>query len=169
MIGVYTPSAEFPTYADYRKAKLREARKAWKARNAEKYAAAENVRKRRKYAEDEAYAQKMRARATAAYRAAPEKTKARNRAYVEANRPVVAAYFREYNWIKRRRLVQATPGWADFTAIREFYRATRAAGMEVDHVVPIAGRNVCGLHVLNNLQMLSRSENASKGNSHASE
>ena len=168
MIGVYQPSAEFPTYADYRRAKQREARKAWKERNAGRYAEAENVRRRAKYAEDEDYAQKQRDRASATYRAAPEKTKARNKAYVAANRQTVTAYFREYNWIKRRRLSRATPAWADIGAIREFYRAARVAGMEVDHVVPIAGEHVCGLHVLNNLQMLSRSENARKGNTYAS-
>ena len=168
MKSQYIPSAEFPTYADYRRMKQREARKAWKERNAGRYAEAENLRRRTKYAADVAYAQKQRDRAIGTYRAAPEKTKARNRTYIAANRPAVATYFREYNWVKRRRLVRATPGWADLAIVREFYRAARNAGMEVDHIVPIAGRNVCGLHVQNNLQMLSRSENASKGNNHAS-
>lgn len=164
----YVPSEEFPTYADYRRSKQREARKAWKQRNAAAYAAAENDRRRKKYAEEPAYAQKVRARASAAYHADTEKTKKRNRAYVAANRSVVRVYFREYNWIKRRRLVQATPKWAGLVAIRGIYRAARAAGLEVDHVVPLAGERVCGLHVQNNLQMLTRSENASKGNKHAS-
>jgi hypothetical protein len=168
MIGVYQPSAEYPTYADYRRAKQREARKAWKDRNAARYTESENARRRAKYAGDEGYAQKQRDRAAATYRAAPEKTKTRNKAYVAANRQTVTAYFREYNWIKRRRLVKATPAWADLEVIREYYRLARRAGKEVDHIVPIAGKNVCGLHVLNNLQMLSRSENASKGNRHAS-
>lgn len=167
-VSAYAPSAEFPTYADYRRAKQREARKAWKKRNAEGYAQSENARRRRKYEGDDSYARKQRDRASAVYRAAPEKTKARNKRYIAANRAVVTAYFREYNWIKRRRLAQATPRWADLDAIREFYRVTRAAGFEVDHVVPIAGESVCGLHVLNNLQALSRSENASKGNQYAS-
>lgn len=168
MIGVYQPSAEYPTYADYRRAKQREARKAWKDRNAARYTESENARRRAKYAGDEGYAQKQRDRAAATYRAAPEKTKTRNKAYVAANRQKVTAYFREYNWIKRRRLSRATPAWADVDAIRAFYRAIREAGMEVDHIVPIAGERVCGLHVLNNLQMLSRSENARKGNTYAS-
>lgn len=168
MISVYIPSAEFPTYADYRRAKQREHRAAWKERNAVAYAASENARRKSKYASDEEYAQKQRARALAVYRAAPEKTKARNRAYIAANPEKIRTYFREYNWIKRRRMIHATPAWADLTEIREFYRAARAVGMEVDHVVPIAGENVCGLHVRGNLQMLTRSANASKGNSHAS-
>lgn len=165
--SLYTPSAEFPTYADYRRAKQREARRAWKERNAAAYAGSENRRRQRKYAEDSEYAQKQKARALRNYREDPAKGVDRVRKYRAANKQKTNAYFREYNWIKRRRVIQATPKWSDLTAIREIYRATRAAGLEVDHVVPIAGKNVCGLHVPNNLQMLSRSENASKGNSYA--
>jgi hypothetical protein len=165
--SLFTPSAEFPTYAEYRAAKLRVARKEWKQRNAADYAESENTRRRQKYAGDAEYAQKQKDKASATYRAAPEKTKARNKAYTAANPVKVRTYFREYNWVKRRRLANATPKWSDLAAVREIYRATRAAGLEVDHVIPIAGANVCGLHVPANLQMLSRSENASKGNSHA--
>lgn len=166
--SAYIPSEEFPTYADYRRAKQREARRGWKKRNAAAYAAGENERRRKKYASDEKYAEKVRERALRTYRADPDRTAARNKAYVAANTEKVRKYFREYNWIKRRRITQATPRWADLTGIREFYRKARDVGMEVDHAVPIAGKRVCGLHVLNNLQMLSRTANASKGNRHAS-
>lgn len=65
---------------------------------------------------------------------------------------------------KRKKAVKrATPAWADLTAIRFFYENT-PEGMEVDHEVPIQGKTVCGLHILSNLQYLTRSQNASKSN-----
>lgn len=38
-------------------------------------------------------------------------------------------------------------------------------GFEVDHIVPLNGKNVSGLHILGNLQVMSISANRSKGNS----
>lgn len=35
---------------------------------------------------------------------------------------------------------------------------------EVDHIIPIKGSTICGLHVLRNLQVLPRSENRRKAN-----
>lgn len=47
--------------------------------------------------------------------------------------------------------------------IREFYKKC-PLGMVVDHIVPLQGRKVSGLHVIWNLQYLTPEENLRKGN-----
>ena len=59
--------------------------------------------------------------------------------------------------------LKQTPKWANIKAIRQFY-INCPEGYEVDHIIPLRGINVRGLHVLNNLQYLTRAENVKKGN-----
>lgn len=69
---------------------------------------------------------------------------------------------------------QATPAWANRTEMAKRYHEarglTRATGIlhVVDHEIPLRGPNVCGLHVENNLQVITGSANKLKGNSHQS-
>jgi hypothetical protein len=71
---------------------------------------------------------------------------------------------------RRAQLLKAIPKWADLEKIAEIYRKARnesaRLGVEVvvDHIVPLQGRNVCGLHYEGNLQLLTKRENLSKGN-----
>lgn len=74
-------------------------------------------------------------------------------------------------WAKRRaQSIQATPKWADLKAIDAIYaeaaRQTEETGIqhEVDHIVPLQGKTVCGLHVGWNLQILTQKANRSKSN-----
>lgn len=81
-----------------------------------------------------------------------------------------AHVFRARDARRRALLLKATPKWADQKAIRSFYKlaelVTKETGIrhEVDHIVPLRGRNVSGLHVEMNLQVISRSENRRKFN-----
>lgn len=65
--------------------------------------------------------------------------------------------------LRRARMLQATPSWADISLIRQFYYSC-PEGYHVDHIIPLKGETVCGLHVINNLQYLPELENMSKGN-----
>lgn len=71
---------------------------------------------------------------------------------------------------RRAGIYRATPPWADLSAIRAVYASAARMSEEhgikyhVDHVVPLNGKNVCGLHVHWNLQILTASENCRKNN-----
>ena len=58
---------------------------------------------------------------------------------------------------------QRTPAWTDLAAIQNFY-ANVPEGHHVDHIVPLLGKKVSGLHVLCNLQYLPGAENCRKNN-----
>lgn len=71
--------------------------------------------------------------------------------------------------------IQRTPRWLTqlhFDQIELFYESARELTKEfgfqidVDHIIPLRGVNVSGLHVPWNLQLLSHDENMSKGNKH---
>lgn len=72
---------------------------------------------------------------------------------------------------RRRAMAKmATPSWSDRSKILEFYRASRKITKEtgvahhVDHIVPLNGKTVCGLHVHFNLQVLPSLDNEKKSN-----
>jgi hypothetical protein len=71
---------------------------------------------------------------------------------------------------RRAAKLKRTPPWADLEAMRAIYqeaqRLTSETGIphHVDHDVPLQGKLVSGLHVPNNLQILTGSENSKKRN-----
>ncbi len=117
---------------------------------------------------------KVKARKRLYYETNKQAITARNRRWVEKNRDKTRAYISK--WTKahkpynaerraRRRFLQkqACPCWIDKKSLQLFY-TNCPVGYEVDHIIPLKGKNVCGLHVPWNLQYLTRNENARKGN-----
>lgn len=98
-------------------------------------------------------------RETELERAARKNAKGKGNLWAKANRGKCNA-----NKAKRRAQEHlATPMWADLAAIKRFYENC-PPGHEVDHYYPLQSEFGCGLHVLENLQYLPKSENRSKGN-----
>lgn len=91
---------------------------------------------------------------------AKERARARTAAWKKRN----WATYKHYLEARRMRTKLATPKWADLAAIQSFY-SNRPAGYHVDHIIPLNGKNVCGLHILSNLQYLPAKANLSKGRS----
>jgi len=64
----------------------------------------------------------------------------------------------------------AMPKWADINAIEKMYRLARTLTEEtdieyhVDHIIPIKNPLVCGLHVEQNLRIISAFDNIQKSN-----
>jgi hypothetical protein len=71
---------------------------------------------------------------------------------------------------RRSRLRKAKPPWMSSTSMEHFYTEARKISAEtkskweVDHIVPLLGKNVCGLHVPWNLQIIPSFENRMKNN-----
>ena len=122
-----------------------------------------------------------------------EKQKERTKQYYKDNKPKLQEYYKKYNednaeqvaaqklaWANtpegrakrnhanakyRAAKLKRTPSWADLDAIQEFY-FNCPEGYEVDHIIPLQGEKVSGLHTLENLQYLTQYENRSKNNSY---
>lgn len=71
---------------------------------------------------------------------------------------------------RRASKIQRTPKWADLNKIKSFYleaaNLTKETNVKyvVDHVIPLQGNKVSGLHVENNLQVITEKENSKKLN-----
>lgn len=63
----------------------------------------------------------------------------------------------------RARKLQAMPDWVDRKKVEKIYSGC-PKGHDVDHIVPLRGKEVSGLHVPWNLQILTHSENCKKHN-----
>jgi len=99
----------------------------------------------------------------------PDKAYKKNRMYRVANRSRYLAHTR----LRQAKKLQATPSWLTEEQLNEmasWYEQAvlceqlTGAKHHVDHIEPLQGKDRCGLHVPWNLQVLTASENASKGN-----
>lgn len=106
--------------------------------------------------------------ARAAARPAEEKRRARSD-YKDRNVDVVRAD----TSVRKRRHRDATPSWllkTERLQMRELYvqarKLTAVTGERyvVDHIVPLRGESVCGLHVPWNLRVITQDENLRKSN-----
>lgn len=101
----------------------------------------------------------------ARYASKREEIKQSVRQYRKANHSKVYAL----NGKRRARCSNATPSWADLSAIEAIYamarRMTKETGVvhHVDHVFPLLGKTVSGLHVESNLRVITAQENMAKG------
>ena len=98
-----------------------------------------------------------------------EKSLARRKRYVENNRGAVNTL----STARKKHIKRATPKWVDkdhMWLIKEAYELaqlrTKQFGFSwhVDHIVPIQGELVSGLHVIENLQVIPAIENIKKKN-----
>lgn len=62
---------------------------------------------------------------------------------------------------RRARKLKATPQWANLNNIKNIY-LNCPKGFEVDHIIPLGSKIVCGLHIENNLQYLDKLSNRKK-------
>jgi hypothetical protein len=93
------------------------------------------------------------------------------RAYASKWRRSRKEYLNLKTQMRRRRCTDRLPAWADKSAIRALYELaaamTRETGIqhEVDHIIPLQGRTVCGLHCEANLRVVPMRVNRQKSNS----
>jgi len=99
----------------------------------------------------------------------PEVRKASMKAYRDSHKAEGAEYVRR----RQARLAQRTPAWLsedDIWMMQEAYRLAALRSQifgfawHVDHILPLYGKNVSGLHVPTNLQVISAQENLRKSN-----
>lgn len=121
----------------------------------------------------------QKANSRAYYQAHKEKAKARIRSYYQKhkkekavygkgwrreNKGLVKANVRKYQAAKLNRTLEwLTP--EQLQQIKDFY-LNCPEGMVVDHIIPLRGKYVSGLHHPDNLQYLTESENSSKRNNY---
>lgn len=104
------------------------------------------------------------------YKTNPDPQKARTKAWQQKNPHKAAMLTRRYNL----RSFMATPSWSETDQIQDLYLMRDTINdkynlkgnesVQVDHIIPLQGKLVSGLHVIANLQLVDKAYNSSKGN-----
>lgn len=100
------------------------------------------------------------------YRSNKDKVRDAARDYIARN----PGYGARKQAARRAAVLRATPSWADHDKITAIYALsawlTKLTGVswEVDHIIPLRSKIVCGLHVETNLRVILAAENLAKGN-----
>ena len=147
-----------------RKIKYAENVEAERAKNAANYK--RNAEKRKKWQRE------YRERKADEVRAANKKWRDENADMLAAQRASPEGRARSARITAKRRsaMLDRLPAWADPDRIDEIYRTAADISAEtgiphhVDHVIPLQGRNVSGLHHQDNLLIVPGAENLSKNN-----
>ncbi len=95
-----------------------------------------------------------------------DEDKARCLAWQAKNKDKTIANIAKYKAAKLQRI----PPWADLAEIAKIYSERERIELEtgiphdVDHIIPLQGKTVSGLHVHTNLRIIPRKDNKKKGN-----
>ena len=159
---------------DRNKTKRKATQKLWQEGNLEKVAAC-SKRYREKNPERVADSKLKRTELDRKYHAERhiknlEENRKRNREWSKKNPAKHAAICAK----RRSSLIKRTVSWASSCAILEIYKKARQLTIEtgvpheVDHIIPLQGKVVSGLHVETNLRVIPMTENRSKSASFVS-
>lgn len=149
-----------------RKAALKESRRIWQEKNKDKVKVYK-LRWEQKNKEKDAEGRARRNKRWG------EKNKERKAVNLKKWQALQKAQVNFHTQNRRARRVQSTPGW--FSELDEFIlvecselcilrKNATLFGWSVDHMVPLQAKNVCGLHVWNNFQVIPSKMNSSKRN-----
>ena len=117
--------------------------------------------------EGKSWLQQDKSRATEAVRKwaknNPEKKAIKNKKWRNENRTAHNIHAANRRAIK----LQRTPGWADKEQIKMWYEVAQVLSktgvvFHVDHIVPLQGKEVCGFHSHENMQVIPWHENLRK-------
>jgi hypothetical protein len=122
--------------------------------------------------QDDLYFEQERDRKREWERCNPDKKADSNRSFRQNNKGLVASYAANYRSSKLER----TPKWItqqDIADIKSIYKMCNKISTKtgikhhVDHIIPLQGVLVSGLHIPSNLQVIPSSLNLSKGNTYS--